>query len=621
MLDVKKNRLDYGELLMPPEGFELRQAVAATYSADLDTLLSIPVALFYSQTLEGDLRNKDVQLIRAIQNTARMITVYHQEGQLKVPRAEREIHAYFENSLAPVLPGDAFTSFHPKMWVICYQNTESPAESLYRLIVLSRNLTFDRSWDVAVCLEGTPGDQTWEWNKPLIDFYQWLNTQKPFADAGAFLGELARVNFTQPERFSDYAFHPVGIPGYEKNPVAEKRASELLCLSPFLHEVALHQVAKNVDHMPVLLSRFDELSRLPPATLEKFDNYCLSETIVDGELMEAAEDGEGEPMQQDLHAKLFLFDDGEMTTWYLGSANATRAAFERNVEFMIELQSGHRSTRLRTVEKQLLGEDNAGGIFEAFKPESGGVDDLVQRKQRQTLRLVEYAIMKASISGEVVAAESGGNYDLHLTCDLQAVAIPEPFRVSIRPFVRHTQPQQLTAGAINRFTFPNISETRISQFVHVGVTDEMEISHEFLIRIEIEGIPGSRLDNIFKSIINSREKFFAYLRFLLTDEVNKEDFEQATQTGSSSSNGSWDLDIPIFEQLLVVASRNPKRLSEIDRAIASLRDEHDEEIIPASFLSLWEVFRSAMAANGAQQEAAGENSSDVKRHGEQHEPE
>ena len=46
MLDVKKDRLDYGELLMPPEGFQLSSGIATTYSLDLHTLLAIPVALF-----------------------------------------------------------------------------------------------------------------------------------------------------------------------------------------------------------------------------------------------------------------------------------------------------------------------------------------------------------------------------------------------------------------------------------------------------------------------------------------------------------------------------------------------------------------------------------------------
>jgi hypothetical protein len=33
MLDVKKHRLDYGAMLIPPTGYRLAKAVAATYSS------------------------------------------------------------------------------------------------------------------------------------------------------------------------------------------------------------------------------------------------------------------------------------------------------------------------------------------------------------------------------------------------------------------------------------------------------------------------------------------------------------------------------------------------------------------------------------------------------------
>ena len=45
-------------------------------------------------------------------------------------------------------------SFHPKLWVVKYENAMK--DTLYRCVVLSRNLTFDRSWDVSVCIEGKP---------------------------------------------------------------------------------------------------------------------------------------------------------------------------------------------------------------------------------------------------------------------------------------------------------------------------------------------------------------------------------------------------------------------------------------------------------------------------------
>ena len=104
------------------------------------------------------------------------------------------------------------------------------------------------------------------------------------------------------------------------------------------------------------------------------------------------------------------------------------------------------------------------------------------------------------------------------------------------------------------------------------------------------------LDNIFKSIINSRDKFFAYLRFLLTDELSKEDLEgDPPEKGDNGGNGpGWDFEMPIFEQLLVAASRNPRRLLEVDQVISSLREEEGDGVVPDDFLSLWEVFKAAI---------------------------
>src|SRR5207248_1544816 len=143
-----------------------------------------------------------------------------------------------------------------------------------------------------------------------------------------FLEELSRAEFAVPDDFADdFRFHPIGIPGWEGNPVRTRHASRLLCLSPFLDRQALSELRENIDDTPALLSRRAELECQPPAVLERFECFCLSDDVVDGERRTTAEEGQGEPMEQDLHAKAFLFDDENYTTWFLGSANATTAAF------------------------------------------------------------------------------------------------------------------------------------------------------------------------------------------------------------------------------------------------------------------------------------------------------
>lgn len=74
--------------------------------------------------------------------------------------------ALLENSIFPVsLERNA--NFHPKLWVIKYHSETEAA--VIKVIVLSRNLTFDRSMDIAVEVTGTIGQETKEENRPLAD--------------------------------------------------------------------------------------------------------------------------------------------------------------------------------------------------------------------------------------------------------------------------------------------------------------------------------------------------------------------------------------------------------------------------------------------------------------------
>jgi hypothetical protein len=596
MLDVSRNRLDYGRLLIPPEGLALQYAIATTYSVDLDTLLSIPVALYYAQTLEGELQAKDLQLIRAIEQTAKRLTVYHQKGQVKVPRAARSIYAYFEDSLVPIDPGDAFVAFHPKTWVLRYENAEAPEKVTFRFLVLSRNLTFDRSWDVACFLDGQPATHRQAHNEPLVAFLTWLHQHDASRVPPGFLEELSRADFAVPDDFEDFAFHPFGIPGWKGNPVRTRQAPRLLCLSPFLDREALSELRQNVDEAPVLLSRRVELECLPPAVLETFDCFCLSDDVVDGERRTTTDDGQGEPREQDLHAKVFLFDDGDHTTWFLGSANATTAAFERNVEFLLELDGRKPTTRLAKVRKELLDDSQGNNLFVPFEPDHAGKQDEHEQQLRRELRCLEYALVRAEKAAAVAISPNGQTYDLRVSIDLRQASPGNRFKVYVRPLVNGIQELLLRLGELNQLDFLSISETSLTRFLHFAITDGAETHRDFLLRIDIEGLPQSRLASVFKSIINSRDKFFAYLRLLLSDEVTKDDIfaEPPDKNGSKTDNAAWDLDMPIFEQLLVTASRHPTRLSDLDRVITTLREAGGDSVIPQDFLTLWAVFSSAL---------------------------
>jgi hypothetical protein len=146
MLKPASDRLDYSEMLTPPFGYETTFAVGTTYSLDLDALIGVCLALGLSESIDNELKDNPIYLLEALQRTAEKILVFCEGGQIKVPSNSNALHILLEKMVVEVVMKNK-KSFHPKFWIVKYENEEG--EALYRCLVLSRNLTFDRSWDVA----------------------------------------------------------------------------------------------------------------------------------------------------------------------------------------------------------------------------------------------------------------------------------------------------------------------------------------------------------------------------------------------------------------------------------------------------------------------------------------
>ena len=623
MLDVRENRLDYGDMLIPPDGYQLAKAVAATFSLDLTTLLSIPVALFFSQTMEGDFERERVQILEAIKRCPDVLRVYHQTGRIIVPEKHNRLYGLLESCVVGILPDSAFTSFHPKVWVLRYeprQDSGADQKNLpitYRVIVLSRNLTTDRSWDLAVHLDGKLTNTRVDNNQPLVDFINELRRHEDFPQAEQFVSDLGRVQFLPPNRFrDDFRFHPIGIPGYE-NPIVHQRGQAAFCISPFVSETALQRLLENVTDDVFFLSRREELQKLRPEVLQKLPQedrerlrlFAISDLIVDGEKAAQTEDGEGIPREQNLHAKLFVYQQLglETMTWYLGSANATQAAFERNVEFLVELQGRTPDLRLETLQRELLGADEKAGMFEPYSLEAAPVISAAEASLEQELRKLEYKLLSTGVVrlAEVLPSANNKNFDLHLELHLEQ-EWDSRFRITLVPFnADSVPPQEFPAGG-GKVVFSNINETNLSQFLRFDISNGSDHRRSFLLKITITGMPESRSSRIIRSIIDSRDRFFEYLQFLLQDDDQKDEVGTTAAEDASPSflNASiWEISGPVFERLLVCASRTPKRLRAIDDVIEQLcrGDEADPErkVIPEEFLQFWNAFKEIVASEDA----------------------
>ncbi len=130
------------------------------------------MALFYSKILDGSFEEGRFDVIDSIQKTTDILNVYCQKGKIKIPKKYNYLFSFLEDSITEITPPNHVTSFHPKIWILRFKKAK---EIKYRLIILSRNLTFDRSWDLAFYMDGLVTKRSYPANRPLWEMGDVLN--------------------------------------------------------------------------------------------------------------------------------------------------------------------------------------------------------------------------------------------------------------------------------------------------------------------------------------------------------------------------------------------------------------------------------------------------------------
>ena len=596
MLDYKTNRLDYGRQLNPPSGFVMQRAVATTYSLDLSAFLSIPVALFYQRNLDGKVSEDRMDIFDAIQKTSDTITIYCQKGKIKVPESSNRIVSFIEDSVAEVLPADAHTSFHPKIWIIRYKN--KAGDVLYRLIVLSRNLTFDRSWDVAFSMEGFVSTRKNARSRPLADFVKHLTTYRDFNESRKFIDDLGRVDFEIDDPFTKFLFHPIGFNDYQ-NPLNKETWQDLVIVSPFLDRSAIEEISRTISGRKFLLSRKEELDKIHWDALRGFTKvYAFSNLIVEGEeYTNVQEDPDDTPLKQNIHAKLFIgLSSNDTMKWFLGSANCSTPAFRRNQEFLIELiDSGMVCSVDQIMETMLRKEQDIEFFSEYYRSEEVPVDS-DEHDFRQTIyHLLRYLETPANVEITCSRGEEASNkYNIGVFLhphtafnqhDLQFFMAPYGWKGDLAPV--RTQ---------DVIPFKGIAIHHLSPFfIWKVVHPEKNQEKQFITRLKVN-LPPLRKEAIFKSIIQDKERFIQFIQFLLGANDDHLFFHGSQQKPASrQADKSWiNMSAPMYEEMLIAAARNPDKLRDIEKLIQRLKKHKAENVIPDDFNMIWNVFKKML---------------------------
>ncbi|MCZ2826676.1 MULTISPECIES: phospholipase D family protein [unclassified Modestobacter] len=567
------------DALRPPEGYRLDYGVATTFTLHLDTALSVPLS-FLSRRLadSGD----PIALMEAVRAAADRLDIFHQAGMIALPPSRSPIFSFLEPVLHAVRRPKAGHLFHPKLWALRYVADDDVADVRMRLLVPSRNLTADRSWDLCLQLDGQLGPGPVEGNSPVADLLtalprMCLSTMPPERTArlDALASDLQRTEWELPEHVDDLSFDVLGL--------GHSLAADFfvghqhLVISPFCTDGGLATVTGGTP--ATVVSRQETLDGLDRNALGEHETFVL-----DPLTSEMEDNGDGtDPTATGLtglHAKCFILRHGRKAWIRVGSANATEAAFAGNVEILVSLVG---SAAKLGVTDLFEAESSLRSILTEYSPQAAPDEDDVAGQLGDLL--IDLA------SGDFTASVQSTDHG-HLI-QLQGPAIPTlpvGARVTVRPvtvpeFAAEVPPEQLID-----VTFGPMEVDQISAFVIITATTQDGVSASAVVLADLVGAPMNRLDEIIARQVDTPEKFLRFLALLLG--MGQPAWAVGMKpVGSAGASAATAFEAPgLLELLMRALVEHPGRLDDLARLVDRLGAYADRgSVLPDGFKEIWAV--------------------------------
>ena len=602
MAKEQLNNYTYSEMLVSP-GYDVDFAIGTTYSINPQALLIIPMSLGLLSSNSESAVQFPICLLEGIRRSTDNFVLFCNKGGMHIPLNSQPYLPLMDKCIYEVRNHKKpLSNFHPKIWIIKETNRTNKNDQQIKVVVMSRNLTLDNNLDMTVCLTGKIGKQAIDNKKhePLIDFLTSLNTlmghgtsynQHIIKDKKKkikmVIESIRKVNHFEIDtdlfEKDGYEFIPM-LFGRNLNKDIKYpeswQGTEQMTISPFIDIRTLQELDKNVKNRHILVTTSGYVSK---DIYNQFNN--------EGHKIYVMKDGmtHNDILPTDLHAKTYMVCNpkGEYGNFlFIGSANATQAAFHANSEFIIRLQYKYGKhlvfDSFRKEFLQMDAKDEESKIFETvnFPPES---EETHETSEMEAF-VREYITKDFSAESH---ANSNGNYDVVI----KAEHYDDKYHMQIAPMQAAGYKVELRNEAI----LSNLALAQLSDFYIISIQGEDGQEMDKVVKIPTEGIPYEERDiAIYKSIVDSKEKFLRYLSFMLTDDMDEYlfDAEQSMKLIAQNSNGkdSEPLSLNIYEQLLKAASSNPQKFIEIEDVIRKI----GEEEYTKEFLEVFKTFKEAI---------------------------
>lgn len=602
-----EHRALYSANLQPPAGYVFDTAVATTFSLDFETAFAVPVSLaLFAAENRDELLSQPLALLEGAERIAGRLLIFTDSGQIQGDtRPHSRLCSLFERIVVEVAAPRG-GAFHPKVWVLRYTPLHAGEPVRLRLIVLSRNLTRDRSWDIAATFDGLVTGKANIGNRPLARFLRQLPglaTVGVPEGSDRLVEELARdvgrSEWVLPQPFQSVSFAVNGFGGKTWQP---EPCARLGVISPFCDGQTLSMLAGLASAAkPVLIGRSDQLVQVPGTTLDGYERVAVLDE------MAVSEDGEDTDatIMQGLHAKAFIAERGWNTAITIGSGNATRPALlsGRNVELFATL-TGKRS-QVGSVE-EILGDAGFGRLTRPFVRDETSPISAGQRAAEARLDAARRELCRSGVRlrCERSTSMSDGPSVWHLWLVPPApLALDQIGSLRVWPITRGDGHACNVLDALRCGRSADLGAmpmVDLSRFLACHLTDaEEQVSIMFSTGLHIDGLPAERHAAILRRLIDSKQAFFRYLRLLLSELGDPFCAALAAQnrSGDGVSRKTGD-DMPLLEEMVRSFCRGADQLRAIERMIRRLEADEDaagESPVPAEFRELWDSFRVAIS--------------------------
>ena len=551
--------------------------------------------------------------MQAVRSYADRVDVFCQAGHVTVPQKHNDLLAFLEPMVHQVKAPSPGRLFHPKIWVLRF--VDQHGEERYRLICGSRNLTDARSWDAAVSLEGRVTDRVHKFNTPIADFVESLAARvpagvpKPRRRAIRDLAtNLRLVEWEAPiDVFPDWlTFH---VFGRSQAPDVNLTGYRRMIVSPYLNDAGLETLwPDGATGECTVVSRDDQLDGLNVEWKDwLLESGARIRVLDDGAAIadpDSDEDAEWWSLTG-LHAKIDIVERDKRAHVFIGSANATGAAWAGNDEIMVEIVGKVGTYGVEATvgydekAKRSLGFSKILMPYEPRDERDVDVDDELRRVLERALRelatgtfLARADVTPSSVGLRVTSAEM-----LKLPA-----AVPADSELVVELLTKPGSTCVARIGELLDHEWPLSAIEEITPFVVLRLSagkGARRVEASTVVIATLVNDPPDRLDRILAGHFKSPGDFLRFVLLLL--QMSGEGSWLAQGSGQGGFTGfSREADgAGLLESILSVLASNPDSVMDIDRLATRLEaTEEGRKILPSGWSSFWASVMEAHSTLG-----------------------